>query len=255
VLAHSHKLIVHQGSLILYRYPARKNEDVQAPLVPSHGARTFRQERGTVPSALINALCSIPHGSHYGASTHPHSGWRSGIDIAAATCRLDAVSAGRCPKNAAAAPFEAITATHQFANPRNHGAPGGPAIASLLANDEQQEVAMEIAIRARHAGSNEELRQQIERSIQFAAGRHRSRIRRISVYLTDLNGPRGGADKLCQMTADIRGAQPVLILERGDDLLGVINRAARRLGYRIGRRTHRQRAPHQREYRSTIRAA
>lgn len=114
---------------------------------------------------------------------------------------------------------------------------------------------MEIAIRARHVGWNEELRQQIERSIEFAVDRHRSRIGRISVYLSDLNGPRGGVDKVCQMTADIRGARPVLILERGDDLLGMVNRAARRLGYRIGRHTHRQRMPHQREYRSTIRAA
>ena len=114
---------------------------------------------------------------------------------------------------------------------------------------------MEIAIRAHHVGWNEELRQQIERSIEFAVDRHRSRIDRISVYVSDLNGPRGGGDKVCQMTAEIRGARPVLILEKGDDLLGMVNRAARRLGYRIGRHTHRQRMPHQREYRSTIRAA
>lgn len=114
---------------------------------------------------------------------------------------------------------------------------------------------MEIAIRARDVGWNEELRQQVERSIEFAIDRHKSRIDRISVYLSDLNGPRGGVDKLCQITADIRGARPVLILERGDDLMGMVNRAARRLGYRIGGHTHRQRMPRQREYRSTIRAA
>jgi hypothetical protein len=34
-----------------------------------------------------------------------------------------------------------------------------------------------------------------------------------------------------------------------------VNRAARRLGYRVGRRADRQRIPHQREYRGTIRAA
>jgi putative sigma-54 modulation protein len=113
---------------------------------------------------------------------------------------------------------------------------------------------MEIAIRARHVGWNDELRQQVERSIDFAVDRHRGRIDRISVYLSDLNGPRGGVDKLCQITADLRGTRPVLILERGKGLLAVVNRAARRLGYRIGRNIHRRRASGAPEYRATIRA-
>jgi hypothetical protein len=114
---------------------------------------------------------------------------------------------------------------------------------------------MELAIRARRAGWSEELQRHVERSIEFAVDRHRSRICRISVYLSDLNGPRGFFDKLCQITAEIRGARPVSVLERGDDLQAVVNRAARRLSYRIGRRTDRQRMPHPREYRATIRTA
>ncbi len=112
---------------------------------------------------------------------------------------------------------------------------------------------MDVAVRARNVGWNEDLRKQVERSIEFAIDRHRNRIDRISVYLDDLNGPRGGIDKLCQMTADIRGTSPVLILEKGEDLLTVVNRASRRLGYRIGRRLHRTRTPGAREYRVTIR--
>jgi hypothetical protein len=114
---------------------------------------------------------------------------------------------------------------------------------------------MEIVIRVRDTDWNEDLRRKLERSIEFAMDRHKSRIDRISVYLSDLNGPRGGVDKLCQITADIRGARPVLILEKGDDLEAVVNRAARRLSHRVGRRLHRLRAPYRREYRSTIRAA
>ncbi len=114
---------------------------------------------------------------------------------------------------------------------------------------------MEIAIRTCDIDWNEELQQQVERSIEFAIDRHKSRINRISVYLRDVNGPRGGADKVCQITADIHGTVPVLILERGDDLQTVVGRAARRLGYRIGRRTHHLRIPNQRTYRTTIRTA
>lgn len=114
---------------------------------------------------------------------------------------------------------------------------------------------MKIAIRARHVGWNEDFQQQVERSIEFAVDRHRSRIDRISVFLTDLNGPKGGADKLCQITAALRGTSPVLILERGDDLLAVVNRASRRLGYRIERTIHRRRTQGARAYRATIRTA
>lgn len=114
---------------------------------------------------------------------------------------------------------------------------------------------MEIAIRSRRVKWNEDLRQQVERSIEFAVDRHKSRIDRILVYVTDLNGPRGGADKLCQITAELRGTRPVLILERGEDLVAVINRATERLGYRIGGNIHGRRTSGTRGYRATIRAA
>ena len=112
---------------------------------------------------------------------------------------------------------------------------------------------MEIEVRARHVAVNEDLQKEIERSIGCAIDRHRSRIDRISVYLADLNGPRGGIDKLCQITADVRGTRPVLILERGDDLAAIVNRAAQRLGYRIGRNIHRRRIAGAPEHRETIR--
>lgn len=57
------------------------------------------------------------------------------------------------------------------------------------------------------------------------------------------------------MTADLRGVQPVMILEMGDDLAAVFNRAIRRLGYRVGRRVHRRRIAGAPEHRMTIRAA
>ena len=113
---------------------------------------------------------------------------------------------------------------------------------------------MEVVVRAR-LDWNEELQKQLERSLEFAVNRHKDRIDRISISLTDLNGPRGGKDKLCHITAEVRGAKPVMILEQGDDLLAVIGRAARRLGYRIGRSVHRQRVAGAPEHRATIRAA
>ena len=114
---------------------------------------------------------------------------------------------------------------------------------------------MKIVVRPREILLSDDVHQQVERSIAFALDRFRSRINHVSVSLSDLNGPRGGVDKLCQMTADLNGAEPVLIVEKGDDLLRVVNRAARRLGYRVGRTIQRRRITGTRQYRTTIRAA
>ena len=114
---------------------------------------------------------------------------------------------------------------------------------------------MEIAVRVRDIGWNEYLQSEVQRSVQYAVDRHRSQLGRISIHLTDLNGPRGGVDKQCRITADVRGARPVTILETGDNLLAVVKRAARRLGYRVGRRVHRRRTAGAPEHRGTIRVA
>jgi len=114
---------------------------------------------------------------------------------------------------------------------------------------------MEIAIRARDLDWNEKLQKLVERRIDHAVDRHRNRIGRILVCLTDLNGPRGGVDKACQMTADVRGIGTVLITETGSGLLEAISNAAARLGLRIRDSIERRRwtsAPHRR---TTIRRA
>jgi len=112
---------------------------------------------------------------------------------------------------------------------------------------------MKISVRPRDIEWSDELQKQVERSIALAVDRYGTRVTHISVYLADLNGPRGGVDKLCQITADLRGSSSVLILERGDDLAVTINRAARRLGYRVGRTIQRLRTRAARRSRASVR--
>ncbi len=109
---------------------------------------------------------------------------------------------------------------------------------------------MEIAVRTRDLECDADLNKVVERRVVYAVDRHKSRIDRISVCLSDLNGPRGGVDKLCHMTADVRGIGTVLISERGSDLFEAVANAARRLGFRIRKSIERRResgAPHRRE--------
>jgi putative sigma-54 modulation protein len=113
---------------------------------------------------------------------------------------------------------------------------------------------MEIAVRTRDLEWNEDMQKLVERSIVTAVDRHQDRIERISVALSDLNGPRGGVDKLCRITADVRGAEPIRISESAAGLLSAFGRAVRRLGYRIGTSIDRRRRSGAPEHRKTIRA-
>ena len=114
---------------------------------------------------------------------------------------------------------------------------------------------MPITVRVRNLEWGEELQQRVARIIEFAVDRHMVRIAGISVYLADSNGPRGGVEKLCQITAELRGAEAVMILEKHTELMASVHRAARRLGYRIAQRVRRVRVAGSPEHRATVRAA
>lgn len=113
---------------------------------------------------------------------------------------------------------------------------------------------MKVSVRPRGIEWSDELKKQVKRSIAFAVDRHSARVTHISIYLADVNGPRGGVDKLCQITADLKRSTPILILEKGDDLLATVNRAARRLSYRIGRTIQRSTTSRARRPRTPVRS-
>jgi putative sigma-54 modulation protein len=109
---------------------------------------------------------------------------------------------------------------------------------------------MTIAIRVRGIEWTDELRKEVERSVEFAVDRYHAHVSHVSVYLMDLNGPKGGADKLCQITAELRrGGNAVLILEKGSEVVPTVHRAVGRLRYQIGRGIQRWKRPsgHRRE--------
>ena len=114
---------------------------------------------------------------------------------------------------------------------------------------------MTIDVRVRGIDFTDELHKAVERIIAFAVDRYDTQVDKISVYVADLNGPKGGVDKLCQITANLSRGNPVLILEKGTEILSMVNRAARRLGHRIGRNIQRRRRPDLQRFRESIRAA
>ncbi len=80
------------------------------------------------------------------------------------------------------------------------------------------------------------VRERIERRLDFALGRFGDQVRRVSIYLADVNGPRGGVDKLCRIAAELPGHGRAVVEGVDDSLSAAIDRTADRVGQAVSRR-------------------
>lgn len=94
--------------------------------------------------------------------------------------------------------------------------------------------------RAPHAG---DLRELARLRLRAALQRLSSRVPRVTVQLSDVNGPRGGMDKCCQLTLHTAGAGSVIVQSVAgdwrtafDDALARAQRLLARLLHRMPRR-------------------
>lgn len=92
---------------------------------------------------------------------------------------------------------------------------------------------MLITLRSQGVGLTSEIRREIERRLEFALDRQRRRLSAVDVFVSDVNGPRGGVDKICQVTAVLRGRRTLTVLERSGNLVAGCGRAGKRLAHRI----------------------
>ena len=99
---------------------------------------------------------------------------------------------------------------------------------------------MRLLIHARGAVLTDKLRYYVERRLKQAIGRFEKQVESVTVHLEDVNGPRGGVDKLCLITAELPWAGQVVIEERGEGFMGVAFQAAKRLRDAIRRRVQRR---------------
>jgi len=95
---------------------------------------------------------------------------------------------------------------------------------------------MLIEIQARDFSLTPALQSHIERRLSFALGTQHDHIKRILVRLSDINGPRGGNDKRCQIQIKLPRLKDVVIEDTEADLYIAINRAADRASRTVKRR-------------------
>lgn len=79
-----------------------------------------------------------------------------------------------------------------------------------------------------------------------ALGQHELHVGRVEVRLRDLNGPRGGDDKECDLLVHLQGRALVVVKEHQSDLYAAIRVASGRLKNVIARRLAKRRRRRQR---------
>jgi ribosomal subunit interface protein len=95
---------------------------------------------------------------------------------------------------------------------------------------------MRIEIQARKIPLSSRIRRHSERRLRAALTRFDERIMRVSMWLSDVNGLKGGSDKNCQLQIVMPGKPDVVVEETRDNLYAAINRAIERAGQAVVRK-------------------
>jgi len=100
---------------------------------------------------------------------------------------------------------------------------------------------MHIDIQTQGFELTEGLRHYTERHLAFGLGRSAHQVRRVAVFLADINGPKGGIDKRCRIRVNLAPSLEVVVEDNQADLYQAIDRAAERVGRTVARHVGRQR--------------
>ena len=95
---------------------------------------------------------------------------------------------------------------------------------------------MRFDIRIQKLDLHQEVSRYIERRLRLSLSRLVSRLRTVNVRVFDVNGPRGGIDKCCRITAHLLPSETVVLQEVDADLFAAIDRATRRISRTFTRR-------------------
>jgi len=86
-----------------------------------------------------------------------------------------------------------------------------------------------------------DLVEHVDRRLHFALARFSARIARVTVFLDDVNGPRGGVDKVCRIVVRLRNGGDVVATVEDVDWVAAVDRATTRVGHSVGREVARTR--------------
>lgn len=100
---------------------------------------------------------------------------------------------------------------------------------------------MQIDIQTHNFPLTDALRMYINRRLSFSLSARNHRIQRIMLWLSDVNGPKGGVDKCCQIKVVIPKMADIVIDDTKVNLYTAIDRAIHRASRTIERKLARHR--------------
>ncbi len=94
---------------------------------------------------------------------------------------------------------------------------------------------MQVEVRSRGIEGGRELTEYVNRRLGFALGRFGDAVKRVRVVIEDVNGPRGGLDKRCVVTASGDGFEHRVVEVHDVEVHGAVNRAVSAMGRALSR--------------------
>ena len=113
----------------------------------------------------------------------------------------------------------------------------------VTVQEDAVDIPIDVLIRAGQDETTEDLREHVARKLSFALRRFHDQIGHVSVRVVDVNGPRGGVDSRCSITADLIDGPRLFVEAIAAWPFAAIADAASRLSEAI-RRVHTRRAAH-----------
>lgn len=99
---------------------------------------------------------------------------------------------------------------------------------------------MRLELRQRGIEMTENLRNHVRVRIESALRRFAHSVKRVRVYLSDVNGPRGGTEKRCRIAVELPRRRRVVVTALAPDIFTAITRAASRTKFAVRRRIKRR---------------
>lgn len=100
---------------------------------------------------------------------------------------------------------------------------------------------MKIDIQSRGFSLTSALLDYSQQRIQFALACISGHVNRVAIRLSDVNGPRGGADKCCRIHIALSGMPDVVLEDTEVDMYAAIDRAVDRTKRTVARKIDRHR--------------
>ena len=113
------------------------------------------------------------------------------------------------------------------------------------------EIPIDVLIRAGQVETTEVLRKYAARKLSVAVRPFRAQVHHMTLRLVDVNGPRGGVDARCSISADLINGRRLFVDATAAWPVAAISHAASRLADAM-RRAHKRQAAHRADSTATL---